>query len=108
MSAAASNTSNTGEHRLLAYRIERLEEEHKEAVGEIRDALKSIDKSLQALAVVEVQNTATRQQIALVQNRLNAIEKELPTLKLVRQWVIAAVIAITAAVGYATLAQTLL
>lgn len=102
MTAAAAE--ETG---LLAYRVARLEEAHKEAVGEIRDALKSIDQSLQALALVEVQNTATRQQIALVQTRMSAIEKELPTLKLVRQWVIAGVIAITAAVGYAAIAQVL-
>lgn len=49
-------TSRTGEHRLIAYRVTQLEG----AVSEIRDAVRSIDKSLQLISLVEGQYAAAR------------------------------------------------
>lgn len=104
-------TSVSGEHLLLSYRVQRLEEAHKEAVGEIRDAVQGIDKSLHALAVVQEQHAMTRESLLhatkflqALTSRLNRVELELPTLKLARKWVLAAMTSGSAAVGAGILA----
>lgn len=111
MSAGACNTSTTGEHRLLAYRVERLEEAHKEAVAEIRDAVQSIDKSLQALAVVQEQHGATRESllhatklIQVLAEKVNRVEIEMPMLRMVRGWILTGMVGVAGAVGYALIA----
>lgn len=101
MGAAATDT---GEHKLLSYRVDQLEA----AVGEIRDAVQSIDQSLRLLAAVEAQQLATRRQIEGLESRTRTIEIEIPTLKLIRQWVVGGVIGVVAAVCYAVLSGVVL
>lgn len=93
-------TSRSGEHHLLAYRVD----QHEVSIREMRDAIKSIDKSLQMLSLVEVRHSSTIDAITAVNQRLQAIELELPTLKLTRKWVLAAMTSGSAAVGVAVLA----
>lgn len=107
MTAAAENSNG---QRLLTYRVEQLEE----AVGEIRDAIKSIDKSLRLFTVVQTQYSATRvtirrafAELETLGKRLQAVEMELPTLKLVRNWVIGGVLALLGTVGAAAVALVL-
>lgn len=103
--------SLSGEHRLLSYRVQRLEEAHKEAVGEIRDAVQGIDKSLQTLAVIQEQHASTRQSLLhatkllqALSEKVNRVELELPTLKLARKWVLAAMTTAGGGVGAGLLA----
>lgn len=93
-------TNRSGEHHLLAYRVN----QHELWIREMRDAIKSIDKSLQMLSLVEGQYVAARLQITELEKRLHAVEEELPTLKLARKWVLAAMTSGGAAVGAGVLA----
>lgn len=104
-------TSVSGEHRLLSYRVERLEEAHKEAVGEIRDAVQGIDRSLQSLAVIQEQHATTRQSLLhatkllqALSEKVNRVELELPTLKLARKLVLTTMTLMGGAIGVAVLA----
>lgn len=90
----------TDADRLLTYRVD----QHEKALAEIRDAVKSIDKSLQLLSLVEVQSGKQREQLAEVATRVGKIEMELPTLKLARKWVLAAMTTMGGAVGAGMLA----
>jgi len=83
--------SVSGEHRLLRYRVGQLEASQ----TEFRAAIKSIDTSLQSLADVQ----RRLGDLGDVEARLRAIEQELPTLKLVRKWVLAAASASVVAAG---------
>ncbi|MGH8519857.1 MAG: hypothetical protein ACREU9_00125 [Gammaproteobacteria bacterium] len=87
---------NGSDHRLLVYRVDRVEEEQ----AEVRLAIKSIDASLQVLADVQRRLNSMNDAEA----RLRAIENELPTLKLARKWVLAAMTSGGAVVGAAVLA----
>ncbi|MGH8472846.1 MAG: hypothetical protein ACREVJ_10430, partial [Gammaproteobacteria bacterium] len=62
---------------------------------------------LQLLSLVDAQHATAREHIAELDKRIKTIEVELPTLKLVRKWVLAALIGIASLVGYAVLAQVL-
>ena len=105
MTAATTGGNGSGDDpRVLAYRVTRLEEAHKEAVADIRDALRQIAQSLQTLKLIELQNVSTNQQIASVQIRMSAIEEELPSLKLARKWVLAVMTSGGAALGAGVLA----
>lgn len=97
-------------HRLVDYRVEQLET----AVGQIRDAIQSIDKSLQVLAVADMQHAQTREglgkvlrQIEGLGKRLQTVEMELPTMRLIRHWVITGVVGVLGSVGAAALALVL-
>lgn len=94
------NAGNRNERSLLSYRVEKLEE----AVSEIRNAVKSIDKSLQLLTLIETRSAETSQRLAAVAARVDAIEEELPTLKLARKWVLAVMTSGGAALGAGVLA----
>lgn len=94
-------TGRTGEHRLLAYRVD----QHEAWINEMRDAVKSIDRSLQLLSLVEAQHVKSRTQITEMAERLRGIELELPTLRLVRGWMISGVLGVVAAVGLGVIAM---
>lgn len=81
---------------LLDYRVDKLEQSH----AEFRQAIKSIDSSLQALADVQRRLNS----LSECDVRLRAIEHELPTLKLARKWVLTAATTMGGAVGAAVLA----
>lgn len=94
---------------VLEYRIASLEL----AVNEIRQAVKSIDASLQVLARLEVHHADTRDTLARAfsdigdhETRMRLIEEDMPTVKLTSRWVTAGVIGIVAMVGV-TLLQML-
>lgn len=93
---AADNDTAEGNHRLLTYRVDQLEK----AVWEIRDATRAIEKCLQALSRVPSGFDS-------LENRVQAVEMELPTLKLVRNWVIGGVVAVASTVGAAVVALVL-
>lgn len=82
-------------HTVLEYRISTLET----AFLEMRTAVKSIDGSLQSLARLELRHAETRDGLARafaslekLENRLRTIETEMPTMKLIRNWVVGGVI----------------
>lgn len=97
-----------GEERqsVLEYRVNALEA----VVGEVKNAVKSIDTSLQTLASLEVHHAETRDglerafsEIGDHENRVRAIESEMPTIKLIRNWVVGGVLACVSMVGAATI-----
>lgn len=101
---------NANGDRLLLYRVAQLEA----AVGEIRDAVKSIDKSLQTFASIGTQSNETRaavkrafEAIESLERRVQEVEIELPALKLVRNWVIGGVVSVVGSVGAAAVALVL-
>jgi hypothetical protein len=80
---------------VMEYRLSSLEA----SVGEIRQAVKSIDASLQVLARLEQRHAETRDglerafgEIADHEARVRVIEQEQPTTKLIKGWVIAGVV----------------
>lgn len=87
------------ESSLIDYRVDKLEQSQ----NEFRAAIKSIDVSLQVLADVQRRLNSFED----IQARLRAIELELPTLKLARKWVLAAMTTGGAAVGAGVLALVL-
>lgn len=110
MATAAEDNDVSNGQRLLTYRVDRVEE----TIDEIRDAIKSIDSSLQGFAMVQSQYAATRavlkrasSSIEALEKRLQAVEMELPTLKLVRNWVIGGVLSVVGTVGSAVVALVL-
>lgn len=95
---------------VLEYRVTSLEA----VVGEVRTAVKSIDNSLQSLTRIEMLHTETRDEIARmatemdqIQSRLRDVELDLPTLRMVRHWVIAAVLGVIS-MAFVTLVSTTL
>jgi hypothetical protein len=89
---------------VLDYRITALEA----SVGEIRQAVKSIDGSLQILARLEQRHAETRDglerafgEIADHEARVRVIESEQPTTKLIKGWVITGVLAGLGMIGLA-------
>lgn len=80
---------------VIDYRITALETN----VGEIRQAVKSIDASLQVLSRLEQRHAETRDglerafaELADHETRVRVIEQEQPTTKLIKGWVIAGVV----------------
>lgn len=91
---------------LIEYRIASLEG----AVGEIKQAVKSIDSSLQTLARLELHHAETRDSLSRVftgqedqDKRLRVLEIEAPTTRMVHRWVIGGVIGIVSIVGVAVI-----
>lgn len=79
-------------------------------VDEVKNAVKSIDQSLRTLASLEVKHEETRNglnraftEIGDHETRMRTMENEMPTLKLVRGWVIAGVVGIMGILGVAIL-----
>lgn len=92
------------------YRITALEG----SVNEIRSAVKSIDASLQVLARLEQRHAETRdglerafEELKDHEVRVRDIEAEMPTTKLVRGWVITAVVGTLGIVGVTALKLTM-
>lgn len=90
------------DHKVLEHRVNTLES----SVNEIKQAVKSIDGSLQVLARLEAHHAETRDGLGRAfgeikdhEKRLRVIEGEMPTMKLARGWAIAGVVAIVALVG---------
>lgn len=84
-----------GLHTVLEFRVSTLET----MVGEVRAAIKSIDISLQALTRLEQRHAETRDGLARAfaaihdqEERLRRVESDMPTVRMVRNWVIAGVI----------------
>lgn len=95
------------------------------SVGEIRDAMKSIDESLQTLTKLEIHHGETRDALqrafkSIEDNRkdcetkheksdarLRNIEEQMPTLKLSRDWMLKIVTGIVAIVGIAIIGLVL-
>lgn len=82
------------------YRLNALEE----SVAEIRAAVKSIDSSLQTLARLEERHQETRESmhrmfsmLEMHDERLKAVELEMPLMKLVRLWGLGIIISAAAA-----------
>lgn len=105
----ASSDDTTGQ-KLLPYRVDKLEA----GIDEIRDAIKSIDRSLQAFAIVQTQYAAMRismkkawSDIDKVSARLQALELEMPAARLVQKWVIGGVLGVVGSVGAAVVALVL-
>lgn len=84
-------TNRSDEHHLLRYRVDQLEVSQ----SEVREAIKSIDSNLRTLTDVQRQLDS----LADTEVRLRVIERELPTLKLARKWVLAAMTTGSAAVS---------
>ncbi len=89
---------------VLEFRVTTLEG----MVGEIRSAVKSIDGSLKTLAALEAHHSETRASVSRAftdiedhETRLRGIEADLPTMRLVRNWVIAGVLGCASLVGVA-------
>lgn len=87
---------------VMEYRLSALEG----SVGEIRQAVKSIDASLQVLARLEQRHAETRdglerafEELKDHETRVRDIETEMPTTKLIRGWIITAVIGTLGIVG---------
>lgn len=83
-------------------------------VDEVKNAVKSIDQSLRTLAALEVKHEETRSGLnrAFVsigdhETRMRTMETEMPTLKMVRGWVIAGVLGIMGILGVAILHMVL-
>lgn len=91
------------EHRsVIELRITNLEG----AVGEIKQAVKSIDSSLQTLARLEVLHSETRDSVSRAfaghkdhEVRLRSLESEAPTMRMIRGWVVAGVVGTAGLVG---------
>lgn len=100
---------------MLIQRVKTLEED----CGDIKGTVKSIDKSLSALVRLEAHHnstrdglgrafteiskleTATMASIKTLDDRLRLVELELPTLKLVRGWIVLGVLGVMSLVGVA-------
>ena len=95
----------TPEHQsVLEYRVNVLES----VVGEVKNAVKSIDTSLQTLARLEVHHAETRDGLERAftdlgdhEARMRVIEVEMPTVKLIRNWVIGGVLSSVGMIGAA-------
>jgi len=106
---------------IMEFRIKALELHH----AEFKDAITSIDKSLQTLTQLEAHHAETRDGLQRafeaikeikaeqkeinqdVEKRLRSIFDEMPTLKLIRGWVIGGVIGTLGIVGSAELFMVL-
>lgn len=83
-------------------------------VGEIKTAVKSIDGSLKMLASLEASHAQTREALSRAfsdiddhEARLRRAEADLPTMRLVRNWVVAGVIGCVAMVGAAVVGMVI-
>lgn len=98
--------------KVLEFRVSALET----VVGEVRTAVKSIDASLKALTSLEIHHNQTRDAVGRAfteikrledgdikdhEERLRLVENDLPTMRLVRNWVIAGVVGCVSMVGVA-------
>jgi hypothetical protein len=93
---------------LLSYRVQSLEKDRDEDRREFKEAVKSIDASLQTLARLEQRHLETREglerafsAITNQESRVKAIELEMPTLKMVKGWIISGALFIVAGVAVA-------
>jgi len=95
-------TANTND--VLEHRVSHLEK----AFEQTNAALKGIDESLRTLAALEAHHAQTKNDVARTfdalrdqENRLRALEKDMPNIRLVTKHIIAGVIAIVGAVAIA-------
>lgn len=104
LKAAADEAGEMDKDKILEFRVSSLEA----VVGEVRTAVKSIDASLKALTSLEIHHNQTRESVGRAftdiedhETRLRKVEDDMPTMRLVRNWVIAGVIGCTSMVGVA-------
>lgn len=90
------------QHAILDVRVTNLEK----VVEKVSSALISIDESLKTLTRLDVKHDETRTGLVRAfssiedhEDRVRKIEEEIPTLKLVRGWVIAGTLALVGLVG---------
>lgn len=98
---------------LLEFRVDALERDRDEdrvRFERFERAVESIDNSLKTLTRLEIHNSETQEAIKRAFNsiadhetRLRPIEADLPTLRLVRGWVIGGVIGVCSLLGVAVL-----
>lgn len=91
---------------LLEFRVETLERDR----DEIKRAVISIDESLKMLTRLELHHAETQEAMKRAFNsindhetRLRPIEADLPTLRMVRGWVIAGVLGVCSLLGIAVI-----
>lgn len=92
------------QQQVLEFRVATLEG----AVMEIKTAVRSIDTSLQTLARLEAHHSETRDALSRAfadigdhENRLRDIEAEMPTMRMIRNWVVAGVLGVVSMTGAA-------
>lgn len=102
--AAAQGAEDMENDKVLEFRVSSLEK----VVGEVSSAVKSIDASLKTLTSLEIHHNQTRESVGRAfadiedhETRLRKVEDDMPTMRLVRNWVIAGVIGCTSMVGVA-------
>ena len=100
----AGKDEDMGVEKVLEFRVTSLEK----VVSEVSSAVKSIDSSLKTLTSLEIHHNQTRDAVGRAftniedhEGRLREIESDLPTMRLVRNWVIAGVLGCTSLVGVA-------
>ena len=84
---------------VIEYRLDSLEA----VVGEVRDAVQGVHASLLKLATLEEKHLGYVEELKDHEVRLRAIEVEIPTLKMVRRWIIGGVTGMLALSGIALL-----
>lgn len=98
------------DNNVLEFRVSSLET----MVGEVRSAVKSIDASLKTLTSLEIHHNQTRDAVGRAfhdiedhETRLRKMEDDMPTMRLVRNWVVAGVIGCTSLVGVAVVGMVI-
>ena len=107
----ADKEEDMGDEKVLEFRLSSLEK----VVSEVSSAVKSIDNSLKTLTSLEIHHNQTRDAVGRAftnikdhEDRLREIEGDLPTMRLVRNWVIAGVIGCTSLVGVAVASMVII
>lgn len=92
------------EKTVLEFRVSALEG----VVSEIKLAVKSIDQSLQTLARLEERHAETRDglerafgEIKDHEDRIRSVESDMPTMRLIRNWIVSGVLGTLGLVGVA-------
>lgn len=94
--------------------LERDVGELKSAIESIREATEEISRAMQSLVALEIRHAETKEalarafaEIAEQKREMNDVKDELPTLRLVRTWVIGGVVGTVSLVGVAAAAMVL-
>lgn len=98
------------QNSVLEYRVASLEA----VVREVKDAVKSIDTSLQTLARLEARHSETRESLSRAftdiedhEKRIRILEADMPTVRMIRNWVIGGMTSCVGLVGIAVVHQVM-